>query len=294
MKIARIYEYGGPENIVIEEAAAPVPGAGQVLVRVAAGSVNPVDWKVCAGALKAVPGFALPQVPGGDIAGRVEALGEGVAGWKPGDAVYGFIGLVGADAELVAVKAEILAAKPETLSFEEAASIPLAGLTAWQGLLKDGRDLSGLHVLVHGAAGGVGTAAVQFAKAKGARVTASASAKNAVLMRELGADVVVDFRVTPAEGLAKDVDVLLDCVADDAATALWALVKPGGSMTRVVRVASVRVAPSKAQLEEIAGLVAAGRFRPVVARVFPFAQLSEAFTLNREGRVVGKIALSMA
>jgi len=305
MKIVRIHEYGGPERLVFEDAPAPVAGPGQVLVAVKAISVNPVDWKVCAGALKAVPNFALPQTPGGDIAGTVAALGAGVEGLAVGDAVYAFIGLTGAYAEQVAVAASSVARKPENLSFEEAAAVPLAALTAWQGLLKDGRDLAGLHVLVHGAAGGVGSAAVQIAKAKGARVTATASAKNAALVTELGADAVVDYRVMPVSGAAKDVDIVLDCVGDSLGFSLWALIRGAGTLARVaagrddpkpaeeagITVTQVRVQPSAGQLGELAALAEAGAFRPVIAKVLGFAEARAAMELSREGHTVGKIVM---
>jgi NADPH:quinone reductase-like Zn-dependent oxidoreductase len=278
-----------------------------VLVTVKAVSVNPVDWKVAAGALKALPNFALPQTPGGDIAGSVAALGEGVEGLAVGDAVYAFIGLTGAYAEQVAVSATSVARKPENLSFEEAAAMPLAALTAWQGLLADGRDLTGLHVMVHGAAGGVGVATVQIAKAKGARVTATASAKNAALIQALGADAVVDYRATPVAQAAKDVDIVLDCVGDSLGFSFWTLINAPGTLARVaagrddtkpaeaagVKVLQVRVQPNAGQLGELAALAQAGEFQPVVAKLFALDEVRDAWALSREGHTVGKIVMTV-
>jgi len=305
MKIIRIHEYGGPENMVLEDSPAPEAGPGQLLIKVAASSVNPVDWKICAGVLKALPNFALPLTPGGDITGTVAVVGEEVEGWTRDDEVYAYIGLVGAYAEFVAIDASIVARKPTKLTFEQAACLPLAGLTAWQGLAKDGRDLAGLHVLVHGAAGGVGSFAVQIAKAKGARVTATASAKNAEFVLGLGAEQVVDFRLTPVSAQPADIDIVIDCVGDTAAFETWKLIREGGSLTRVamsrddpkpaedagVRVFKIQVQPNAAQLAEIAALVEAGAIRPVIAQTFPFAEVAQANALSKTGHVLGKIAL---
>lgn len=307
MKIIRIHEYGGPENLILEDAPAPAAGPGQLLIKVAASSVNPVDWKVCGGALRALPNFSLPLTPGGDVAGTIAVVGEEVEGWTRDDEVYSFIGLTGAYAEFVAIDAAIAARKPKNLSFEQAATIPLAGLTAWQGLLKDGRDLAGLHVLVHAASGGVGSFAVQIAKAKGARVTATASAKNADFVRGLGADTVLDFRVTPVSGQAQDIDIVIDCVGDTAAFEIWPLIKSGGSLIRLgagrddpkpaeeagVRVMKMQVQPNAGQLAEIAALVEAGAIRPAVAQIFPLEEVAQAHAVSKAGHVQGKIAISV-
>lgn len=307
MKQVNIHDYGGPEQLKYEDAPQPGTGPGQLLVKLEATSVNPADWKIRGGAMKAVMDYPMPLVLGGDVAGTVAAVGDGVSGFKTGDAVFAFIGLVGAYAEYVAVDAVKVAAKPKNISFEEAGSLPLVALTAWQALEADGRNLKGLHVLVHNAAGGVGTLAVQIAKAKGARVTATASAKNAGLVSGLGADKVVDFRVTPAADAPKDVDILLDLVGNAEAFSLWPLVKSGGSMVRLgggaedpkpaeeagIRVLRMRVKPDSAQLAEIARMVEAGTIRPVVAQVLPLAQAAEAHTLSKAGHAVGKIVLKV-
>lgn len=305
MKVVRYHDYGGPEVMRVEDVPVPEVGAGEVLVRVEATSVNPVDWKVRSGAARAILQFPMPIVPGGDIAGVVEAVGEGVTGFGKGDKVFGLVGMVGACAEFVAVDAAKLARKPASLSFEEAASLPLVALTAWQGFFADGRDVSGKKVLVHNAAGGVGSAAVQIAKAKGARVVATASPKNADFVRFLGADEVVDFRTTPVSRCAQDIDVLLDLVGDAQAIELWALVKPGGVVIRIaggadaaalaeeggLTIVKTRVKPDGAQLTEIAALVDAGKVRPVVATTLPLSDIAAAHELSQGGHVRGKVVL---
>ncbi|RJG23473.1 NADP-dependent oxidoreductase [Massilia cavernae] len=307
MKAVRIHEYGGPEVLRYQEVAAPLAAPGEVLVRVRAASVNPVDWKIRSGGARAIVDYPMPFIPGGDLAGVVEAVGDGVDGFARGDAVFALLGLVGACAELVAVDAAKVARKPAGLSFEEAASLPLAALTAWQGLLGDGRDCAGKHVLVHNAAGGVGSLAVQIAKAKGATVLATASAANADFVRALGADEVVDFRTSPVAGRAADVDVLLDLVGNEQALALWALVKPGGVVIRIaggadaaalaeqggLTIVKTRVKPDGIQLAEIGALVESGKIRPVVAAVYPLAEIAAAHEASKGGHTRGKVVLQV-
>lgn len=305
MKRVAIYDFGGPEQLVYEDAERPVPGPGQVLVRVGACSVNPVDWKIRSGAARAVVRDPLPAILGGDLAGTIESLGDGVTDWSVGDAVYAQVGLLGAYAEYVAVDASALGRKPDDLTFVEAASLPLVALTIWQGFDADGRDLSGLKVLIHNAAGGVGTIGVQIAKALGAYVVGTASAANADYVAQLGADEVVDFRTTDVASRGRDIDILVDLVGSADALALWSLVKPGGSVIRIaggadaapfeekdgLRAYKIRVRPDGAQLTRIAGLVEQGRIKPEVARVFPLAEAAAAHVISQAGHVRGKIVL---
>jgi NADPH:quinone reductase-like Zn-dependent oxidoreductase len=306
MKAVQYHEFGGPQVMQVEEVAAPGVANGEVLVRVKATSVNPVDWKVRSGAAAAIVQFPMPIIPGGDLAGVVEQVGTGVSGFKVGDEVFALIGLMGASAELVAVDATKLAHKPSNLTFEEAASLPLVALTAWQGFFSEERDVAGKVVLIHNAAGGVGSVAVQIAKARGARVIATASAKNADFVRALGADEIVDFRTTPVSSRQQDVDVLMDLVGDKAAVDLWSLVKPGGTVIRIaggadaealaqeggLSIIKTRVRPNGEQLAQIAGLVAAGKVRPSVAEVLPWEQIAQAHELSKSGRVRGKVVLT--
>jgi len=305
MKRICFHDYGPTEMLQYEDAEMPVAGPGKLLVRVAAVSVNPVDWKIGSGAARAVVTDPLPLVPGGDLAGTIEAVGDGVTGWSVGDAVIAQIGLWGAYAQYVAIDAAAAAKKPANLSFVEAAALPLAALTVLQGFEADGRDLAGLNILIHNAAGGVGSIAVQYAKALGARVIATASRSNAAFVTSLGADEVVDFRETPVASHARDIDILMDLVGNPAALELWSLVKPGGSVIRIaggadappsaegdgIRALKVRVRPNGAQLGRITELVEKGAIKPEIAKVFPLFSAAEAQDFSRTGRVRGKIVL---
>jgi len=303
MKIIRAHAFGGPDQLVIDEVALPQPGPGQIRVQVRGIGVNPVDWKLLSGKAPVLP--PLPLVPGGDIAGVVDAVGEGVSGVAVGDEIFAHPGLTGGYAEAVLIDPAAAARKPVALTPAEAAGLPLVALTAWQGLAADGRDLSGLHVLVHNAAGGVGMAAVQIAKARGARVTGTASPANADYVRSLGADAVVDFRAEPVAGQPQDVDILVDLVGNSKESGLWSLIRPGGSAIRIaggadapnveevegVRAYKVRVRPNGEQLRAIAGLVEQGCLKVEIARTYPFEEAAEALRASMSGHVRGKIIL---
>ena len=305
MKRSVIYDFGGPEQFRYEDAPKPEIAPGKLLIRVEACSVNPVDWKIRSGAARAALTDPLPVALGGDIAGVIEEVGEGVSGWSVGDEVFAEIGLWGGYVEYILLDAGIVARKPKNLDFVEAASLPLVALTALQGFNADGRDLAGLKVLVHNAAGGVGSVAVQIAKALGATVIGTASDKNADFVRGLGADQVVDFRVTPISEHARDIDILMDLVGNPDAMAIWALVKPKGSVIRIaggadappeaeadgIRALKVRVAPDGPSLARIAGMAEEGKLKPEIAQTFPLSQAGAAQELNRAGHVRGKIVL---
>ncbi len=201
MQAVRFHTYGGPEVLVLEEMPLPQPGPDEVLVRVMAAGVNPLDWKVRAGRVREWLPHQLPLVPGWDVSGIVEAWGAEVTGFKKGDEVYGMLDFNrdGAYAEFVAARPRELAPKPWSIDHLQAGGVPLAALTAWQSLFEAGGLAPGQAVLIHGAAGGVGHYAVQFAKWKGARVIGTASANHAAFLRELGADQVIDYRSTRFE-----------------------------------------------------------------------------------------------
>lgn len=305
MLIVRAHEFGAPEKLVVEQVAAPEPGPGQVRIAVRAAAVNPVDWKLLSGKAPVLP--PLPLVPGGDLSGTIDAVGEGVTGLAIGDRVFCHPGLTGAYAGQVAVAADAVAAIPAGLDFIHAAALPLAGLTAQQALAADGRDLAVLHVLVHGGAGGVGILAIQLARAAGARVTATASAANAAFVQDLGAQDVADFRTQPVAGRARDVDVLVDLVGNSQETGLWALVRDGGSVVRIaggaqaqpfeqadgIRAYKWRVRPDGAGLARLAALADSGQLRPVIEQVFPIACVAEALRLSMAGHARGKIVLTL-
>jgi NADPH:quinone reductase-like Zn-dependent oxidoreductase len=303
MKILRAHDFGSPDKLQLEDVPAAEAGPGQVRITVKAAGVNPVDWKLLSGKAPILP--PLPHVPGGDVAGVIDQVGEGVSGFVGGDAVFALIGLTGAYAGSVVVDAASVAQMPAGLDFVQAASMPLVSLTAWQAFAEDGRDLSGLHILVHNGAGGVGNAAIQIAKARGARVTATASAANADFVRGLGADKVVDFRVTDVDGYPDRFDIMLDCAGNPQANDIWALISSGGSVIRIaggadapraaedngLRVHKIRVTPNGAQLAEIAALAKIGKIRTEIAQIFPFKEAINALRLSMEGHTRGKIVL---
>ncbi|MDE3157609.1 MAG: NADP-dependent oxidoreductase [Acidobacteriota bacterium] len=309
MKAVAMHAYGGPEVLKYEDAARPDPATGEVLVRVHAAAVNPVDWKVRAGHLRGFLNYSLPLIPGWDLSGVVEATGAGVTDWKQGDAVYARPDLRrnGAYAEYIAVRASELGHKPRSIDHVQASAIPLACLTAWQALFDAGGLKAGQRVLIHAAAGGVGTFAVQLAKWKGAHVVGTASERNHAFLRELGADEVIDYTKTNFEEVVRDVDVVLDTLAGQTRDRSWNVLKKDGILVSIlgqpspddaaqrgVRAAGVFVEPNQAQLGEIAKLVDSGKLRPIIETVMPLAQAARAHEMNQTLHTRGKIVLQVA
>ncbi|MEU2080037.1 MULTISPECIES: NADP-dependent oxidoreductase [unclassified Streptomyces] len=306
MRAVVVEQWGGPENLVEREVERPEPGLGEVLVRVHAAGVNPVDWKTrVSGGL--IEWGAVPAV-GWDVSGTVEAVGPGVGILRPGDEVFGmplFPRQAGAYAEYVVAPARHLAPKPASLTHVEAAALPLAALTAWQALVDAADVRPGERVLVHAAAGGVGHLAVQIAKARGAYVIGTASAGKHDLVRELGADEVVDYRETPFEDVVSEVDVVLDGIGGETAERSLKVLRDGGRLITLpgpddvpaardgVRASWVLVEPDHLGLREIAALVERGLLRPVVEAVVPLAEAAKAHTLGEQGRTTGKIVLAV-
>ena len=228
MKAIRVHAYGGPEQLRLEEAPQPKVESGKVLVRIHAASVNPIDFKLASGNMRQIMPINFPWIPGGDFSGIVEEVGSGVTGLAKGDAVYGDASGGGAYAEFYAGPASMIAPKPRRLSDIEAASVPLAAQTAWQGLFDNGRLERGETVLIHGAAGGVGTFAVQLAHWKGAKVLATASSDNVDYLQSLGADTVIDYKATPFESVAKNVDLVFDLIGGETQRRSFGVLKAGG------------------------------------------------------------------
>ncbi|MFH8253513.1 NADP-dependent oxidoreductase [Streptomyces roseolus] len=307
MRAMVVERWGGPEVLVEREVERPVPGLNEVLVRVRAAGVNPVDWKTRAsGAL--ITWGALPMV-GWDVSGTVEAVGPGVGSLRAGDEVFGmplFPRQAGGYAEYVVAPARHLAPKPAALSHVEAAALPLAALTAWQTLVDAADVRPGERVLVHAAAGGVGHLAVQIAKARGAHVIGTASAAKHGLLRELGADEAVDYRAVPFEDVVSDVDVVLDALGGETAVRSLEVLRAGGRLITLpgpddvpaapdgVSASWVMVEPDHLGLREIARLVERGALRPVVDAVLPLSEAAKAHELGERGRTTGKIVLSVA
>jgi len=306
MKAVRIHEYGGPEALRYEDAPRPEAGPGEVLIRVHAAGVNPVDIGVRAGVFKGRINYPLPMIPGWDVSGVVEAAGSGVSRLKVGDEVYSRpdISRNGSYAEYMVVKESEVALKPKSVDHVHAAAVPLAALTAWQALFDAGKLSAGQTVLIHGAAGGVGSFAVQFAKLKGARVIGTASQRNHDFLRALGADQVIDYNTTKFESVVRDADVVLDTITGETADRSYGVIKKGGIYVSIlmppsaekaaahgVRVAHVFVQPSVEQLGEIAKLVDSGKLKITIEKVFPLAEARAAQELNATKHTRGKIVL---
>ncbi len=307
MHAIRVAKFGGPEVLSYEQVPTPQAAEGQVLVKVHAAGVNPVDWKVRDGKFQAF-GPQPPLTPGYEVSGEVAAIGGGVTTWKAGDQVYAYLSVAGGGgyAEYVAVPANILAAKPVTVDHVHAGGVPLAALTAWQALFDVAKLKEGQTVLIHAGAGGVGHFAVQFARIKGARVIATASAANADFLKSLGADEVIDYKSQKFEELVKDVDVVLDPIGGDTQEKSLGVIKKGGYLVSIVQPPSPAklaehgisgsaflVHPDAKQLKEIAGLIDAGKVKPHVSEIFPLADAAKAHEKSQTGRTVGKIVLDV-
>lgn len=306
MKAARIHEYGTPDVIRVEEAPMPEIGPDDLLIRTVAASVNPVDWKIRRGYLAQMLTHPLPLTLGWDVSGIVEAVGSNVTTFRAGDAVYSRpdIRRNGTYAEYVAIRADEVALKPATISHVEAASLPLVSITAWEALITAAGMQPGQRVLIHAGAGGVGSIAVQLAKAKGAHVTATASAAKAALVRSLGADEVIDYRDPAAFAAARDLDIVFDTIGGDTQEASWAMLKPGGFLVSITqppkperaqaegkRAGFVFIDPNAAILRDLATLVDAGQIRPLIGGEFRLDHADRAHAASETGRTTGKIVL---
>jgi NADPH:quinone reductase-like Zn-dependent oxidoreductase len=309
MRAIRQSVLGGPEvleEVVVER---PSPGPSEVLVRVRAAGVNPTDWKH-----RATGGFLKepPFVLGWDVSGVVEAVGLGVAVFKPGDEVFGMLPYpfgVGSHAEYVTAPARAFARKPASVDHEQAGALPLAALTAWQVLVDTADVRPGQRVLIHAAAGGVGHLAVQIAKARGAHVIGTASAAKHDFLRELGVDEPIDYRETDFAETVRDVDVVLDTIGGDYRFRSLRVLRPGGLLVSIlpggatdfieeaeklgVRAVEMLVEADHAGMNAIAGLVEEGKLRATIAGSFPLAEAAKAHALGDTGRTTGKLVLTL-
>ncbi|MFF4322475.1 NADP-dependent oxidoreductase [Streptomyces sp. NPDC001568] len=307
MRAMVVNEWGGPENLVEREVERPEPGLGEILVRVHAAGVNPVDWKTRAsGALIA---WGETPILGWDVSGTVEAVGPGVTLHRAGDEVFGmplFPRQAGGYAEYVVAPARHFARKPASLDHVQAAALPLAALTAWQALVDTAGVTAGQRVLVHAAAGGVGHLAVQIAKARGAYVIGTASAAKHELLRGLGADELVDYREQDFTEVVSEVDVVIDALGDGTAERSLKVLKAGGHLISLpgpdsvpadagaARAVWLLVEPDLGGLEGIAALADQGLLKPVVDTVLPLEQAAKAHEIGELGRTTGKIVLTVA
>jgi NADPH:quinone reductase-like Zn-dependent oxidoreductase len=308
MRAICLTAFGGPEALKVCEIERPHLKDDQVLVQVHAASVNPVDYKIRAGHYPPVKQDQLPLVPGRDIAGTVVACGAAVTSLEPGDEVYAMLDAgSGGYAEYVAVQADLCARKPTHLDDTEAAAVPLAGLTAWQGLFDHGHLNGGQRVLIHGGAGGVGHFAIQLAKAREAIVVTTVSAKDKEFVRSLGADQAIDYRTERFEELVPEVDLVFDLVGGDTQERSWEVLKEGGAListlakpserqaiTHHARATSYIAQPNGAELSAIRALIDDGKVRPHVERTYPLQDAAAAQQRLEREHIQGKIVLAVA
>ncbi|HEX6477981.1 MAG TPA: NADP-dependent oxidoreductase [Ktedonobacteraceae bacterium] len=305
MRAMQIHSYGGPEQLKLEETPRPAPQAGEVLVRVHAAGVNPIDWQILEGLMKDVKPLTFPFIPGIEVAGVVEAVGPGVTADLIGQAVLGQIAQ-GAYAEYVSVPVEVLALKPKTFSFIEAAAFPVGATIAWRALFDNGGLTSGQRVLIQGATSGMGVFAVQLAKWKGAQVIGTAStAANLDFVRALGADAVVDATTTPVERVVQDVDLVLQGGGAATLSSSLAALRRGGTLIsnaslgpkeqEQVQARGVRVMTSRGatpvSLETLSRLADEGYLKVPIGKTFSLSEVPQAHAYAQSGQGSGRFVL---
>lgn len=306
MKAIRIHSYGGSEVLQYEDVPRPVLNDDDVLIRVHAAGVNPVDWKIRNGYMEKM--VTLPLIPGWDVAGVIEEKGPQVKGLEIGDSVYSRPDIFrnGSYAEYIAVKSSEVALMPESIDYVHAAAVPLAGLTAWQSLFDLAHLQAGQKILIHAAAGGVGHFAVQFAKWIGAHVIGTASAHNHAFLESIGAHETIDYNDTAFEDAVHDADVVFDNMGGEVWQRSWKVMKKGGILVSTLGgpdtggmyalnklSAHVFVQPDARQLGEMAILIDTGYVRPEIAKVFPLHEANKAHIANESGHTRGKIVLDV-
>lgn len=308
MKAIRIHEFGGPEVLKTEEVPVPEPAADEVLVKIYATSVNPVDWKIRDGQRKERFPVNLPLILGWDVSGVVQQAGNAVRNLKPGDEVYGRPDPTrnGTYAEYITVRANELGKRPLSIPHTQSAAVPMAALTAWQGLFDHGKLQQGQKVLIHAASGGVGTFALQFAKWKGAYVIGTTSGKNADLVKALGADEVIDYKNEDFEDKLTAIDLVFDTLGAETQKRSLQVLKAGGRLITTLNPEYKEEADARDiflegftaqsypdQLEKIAQLIDEGRVKPVIYKVMDLEEAKAAQQESQEGHVSGKIVLEV-
>jgi len=307
MKAIRFHDYGRPGVLRFEDVPMPEIGADDLLIKVHCAGVNPADTQFRRGDYRAFVPLPLPFIPGWDVAGSVESIGSGVTRFKTGDRVFAMSDMRrnGAYAEYIAVRASEVAPAPATLPFERAAGVPLAALTAWKALSDEAGLRQGQSVLIHAGAGGVGLFAIQLARLAGARVIATASSANHALLRQLGANELIDYRERDFAVGLKDLDVVLDTVGGGTRERSWPLLRPGGVLVAIampppdaetarrhgVRAAMVSVQPDGERLAEIGRLIDADELTVVIDRDYPLSEAADAHRRSEERHARGKIIL---
>jgi len=307
MKAIVAHEYGGPDVLKYEDVPLPEPKENEILVRVIASGVNPADPLILNGKYAKEFGTHLPLVLGYDMAGVVVSAGAKVTKLRVGDPVYAYLLWGGGWAEYCISNEGESAIKPKSLGFIEASAVPLAALTAWQALIDIGKIENGQTVLIHGGSGGVGSFAIQIAKAHGARVIATASTANQDVLKQLGAEVAIDYTKQKFEEIAHDVDLVLDPVGRDTLARSYGVVKKGGIVVTIVsrcdqaelkkheiRGASLSSHPDSGELGEITKLIDGGKIKPIVTEVLPLTDAAKADAQAETHHTRGKIVLKIA
>lgn len=306
MKAIQTKQYGGEEQLQLAEVPKLQAGKGQVVVRIFATTLNPIDVKLTSGNMRQMMPLQFPFVPGADFSGVVDSVGEGVTEFRAGDEVWGYPSGGGTYAEYIAVDANKISAKPKTLSHVEAASLALVGLTAFQMIDRAGVQ-KGQTVLIQGAGGAVGSVAVQEVHRRGAKVIGTAARASFDRLKTYGADELIDYESTPFEQSVKGVDVVLDAVGGDVLQRSFGVLKTGGVLVSIVEPPSEEEAKkhqvkasvvvtegSAAGSRKLAELVDAGDIKPFIARVYPLNEVARAWRESRSQHVEGKIAFQVA
>jgi alcohol dehydrogenase len=332
MKAFVVERYGNNDGVRLVDVPEPAPGAGEVLVRIHAASINPIDFKTREGKVKAILPYKLPFILGSDLAGVVERVGPGTSQFKVGDEIFGRASKlrIGSFAEAIAIAETDIAPKPASLDMATAATVPLVGLTAWQAFTERANLRPGQKVLVHAGSGGVGTIAIQIAKHLGALVATTTSTKNVDGVRARGADIVIDYRKQDFGEMLHDYDVVLDTLGGEALAKSVGVLRPGGKIVSIsgppdpafakeiganfllafaMRLMSLGIRgrarrrgvgydfffmrPDGKQLRELGALIDAGKLKPIVDRVFPFEQTRDALAYVEAGHAKGKVAIAM-
>jgi NADPH:quinone reductase-like Zn-dependent oxidoreductase len=306
MQAIRLHAFGAADQLVLQDVPAPVAGPRELLVRVVAAGVNPVDWKIRSGELAGIFGVKAPLTPGWDAAGIVAAVGSEVDAFKPGDAVFFFADFAhgGTYAEFVAVDAAQVALKPRMVSFAEAAALPTPVQAAWRAVIEIAQVQPGQKVLVHGGGGPLGSAAAQLARHAGARVSVTAGDASLAIARATGADQVIAYQRQDFAALVRDADLVIDTVGGAVQEASWSVLKQGGLLLATtmppsperaaaagVRAQMLQTPPRGDVLAKIAELVDAGRLRVAVSHEFALADAALAHRLGESGQARGKIVL---
>ncbi|MGC1176568.1 MAG: NADP-dependent oxidoreductase [Candidatus Saccharimonadales bacterium] len=310
MKAAQIKSYGGKEVVeTVVDIAQPVAAEGQVVVEVHAAGVNPFDWKVRDGQVRQMVELTFPATLGGDVAGLVAEIGSGVSGFEVGQAVYGQANALsgqGSFAEFTPVKAVSLAAKPASLDFTEAATLPLVAVSAYQALVDHMNLQAGQKILIHGAAGGIGSMAIQLAKHLGAYVATTAAASETDFVKSLGADEVIDYQTQDFANILKDYDAVYDTVGGETNTKSYAVLKPGGTLVSMVappdetlvkqhdaRYTHQSTKVTTERLTKIAELIDAGTLKGTIDKVFPLDEAAEALEYLKTAHPRGKVVIQV-